>query len=88
MAIIPFLVGLVFVLFFPLSAPVIPLLSHPVYNKNMRVKKALEKYLGSIYPAAEVEIFGFCFCGRANIAVMSDIAFGVECQWSFVSRVV
>ena len=35
----------------------------------MRVKKALEKYLGSIYPAAEVEIFDFCFCGRANIAV-------------------
>ena len=59
-----------------------------IYNKNMRVKKALEKYLGSIYPAAEVEIFDFCFCGRANIAVMSDIAFGVECQWSFVSRVV
>lgn len=57
-------------------------------GKNMRVKKALEKYLGSIYPAAEVEIFDFCFCGRANIAVMSDIAFGVECQWSFVSRVV
>ena len=54
----------------------------------MRVKKALEKYLGSIYPAAEVEIFDFCFCGRANIAVMSDIAFGVECQWSFVSRVI
>ena len=23
----------------------------------------------SIYPAAEVEIFDFCFCGRANIAV-------------------
>ena len=56
------------------------------YNKNMRVKKALEKYLGSIYPAAEVEIFDFCFCGRANIAVMSDIAFGVECQWSLCLR--
>ena len=54
----------------------------------MRVKKALEKYLGSIYPAAGVEICDFCFCGRANIAVMSDIAFGVECQWSFVSQVV
>ena len=35
----------------------------------MRVKKALDKYLGSIYPAAGVEIFDFCFCGRANIAV-------------------
>ena len=27
----------------------------------MRVKKALEKYHGSLYPAAEVQIFGFCF---------------------------
>ena len=40
----------------------------------MRVKKALEKYLGSIYPAAGVEIFDFCFCGRANIAVITPTA--------------
>ena len=47
----------------------------------MRVKKALEKYLGSIYPAAEVEIFDFCFCGRANIAVMVGV---VPTKWSIV----
>ena len=65
MAIIPFLVGLVSVLFLPLSAPVIPLLSHPVYSlfgveggAPVSVLKTVISVLGSSFSSMIANNYG------------------------------